>query len=149
MKNLIFLFLLIFCISCEEVLVPPEALQSKASQIEISTTFQLSNNLELFPKVELIDGSLWEVTIYYYIGNNLVKMDTISPVLTGEISAKKEISSDFDKLKFSFQLAPKKSQFYFGCANCRRYSKDFTILQKGENNVIEIHDLSSINLNLE
>ena len=149
MKNLIFLFSLIFCISCDEVLVPPEVPQTKASQGETLTTFQISNNLELSPKLDLIDGSLWEVVIYYYIGDNLVNMDSLSPVLTGKISAIKEISSDFDKLKFSFQLAPMKSQYYFGCANCRRYSENFTIIKKGENNVIEIHDLSSVNLNLE
>jgi len=149
MKNLIFLFSLIFCISCDEVLVPPEVPQTKASQGETLTTFQISNNLELSPKLDLIDGSLWEVVIYYYIGDNLVNMDSLSPVLTGKISAIKEISSDFDKLKFSFQLAPMKSQYYFGCANCRRYSENFTIIKKGENNVIEIHDLSSVILNLK
>lgn len=148
MKNLVFLFSLILFVSCDEVLVPPEVPQTKASKGEISTTFQVSNNLELSPPVELIDGSLWEVVVYYYIGDNLVKMDSISPVLTGEISAKKEISSDYEKLKFSFQFAPKKSQYYFGYANCRRYSENFTFLRKGENNVIEIHDLSSIDLSL-
>ena len=148
MKNLVFLFSLILFVSCDEVLVPPEVPQTKASKGEISTTFQISNNLELYPRVELIDGSLWEVAIYYYIGDNIVKVDSISPVLTGEISAKIEVSSNYEKLKFSFQFAPKKSQYYFGCANCRRYSENFTIFLKGENNVIEIHDLSSIDLSL-
>lgn len=98
--------------------------------------------------MEFIDGSLWEVIVYYYIGQNIVKIDSLSPILTGEISSKIEILSIYEKLKFSFQLAPKKSQYYFGCANCRRYSENFTLLEKNKNTVVEIHDLSTITLGL-
>lgn len=143
MKRSIYVLFLVFCISCDEALLPVES-----SSIESSTTFQISNNLKLYPPVEFIDGSLWEVIVYYYIGQNIVKIDSLSPILTGEISSKIEILSIYEKLKFSFQLAPKKSQYYFGCANCRRYSENFTLLEKNKNTVVEIHDLSTITLGL-
>lgn len=143
MKRSIYVLFLVFCISCDEALLPVES-----SSIESSTTFQISNNLKLYPPVEFIDGSLWEVIVYYYIGQNIVKIDSLSPILTGEISSKIEIPSIYEKLKFSFQLAPKKSQYYFGCANCRRYSENFTLLEKNKNTVVEIHDLSTITLGL-
>jgi hypothetical protein len=143
MKRLIYVLFMVFCISCDEALIPTES-----SSIELSTTFQISNNLKLYPPVEFIDGSLWEVVVYYYIGQDIVKVDSLSPVHTGEISSKIEIPSIYEKLKFSFQFAPKKSQYYFGCANCRRYSENFTFLEKNKNIIIEIHDLSSIILSL-
>ena len=139
----IFVFFLIFCVSCDEIILPTESLPT-----ESPTTFQISNNLKLYPPVEFIDGSLWEVMVYYYIGKDVVKVDSINPILTDEISAKIEIPSKYEKIKFSFQLAPKKSQYYFGVANCRRYSENFINLDKGKNVVVEINDLSSINLSL-
>ncbi|MCX6237613.1 MAG: hypothetical protein NTY07_08675 [Bacteroidia bacterium] len=143
MKKLIFVLFMILCVSCDEILVPIES-----ATTESPTTYQISNNLKLYPPVEFIDGSLWEVVVYYYIGKDIVKVDSISPVLTDKISSKIEIPSKYEKIKFSFQLAPKKSQYYSGAANCRRYSENFILLDKGKNVVIEIHDLSSINLSL-
>lgn len=143
MKKSVFALLIILCVSCDEILIPTESLPA-----ESPTTFQISNNLKLYPPVEFIDGSLWEVVVYYYIGKDIIKIDSISPVLADEISAKIEIPSKYEKMKFSFQLAPKKSQYYFGVANCRRYSENFVLLEKGKNVLIEIHDLSLINLSL-
>lgn len=143
MRKLVFFLFLIFCISCDDNLISTESLQT-----ETLTTYQISDNLKLYPPVEFIDGSLWEVMVYYFIDNNLVKIDSINPILTGEISSKITIPSNYEKMKFSFQLAPKKSQYYSGYANCRRYYGDFILLEKGENVVVEIHDLSSITLSL-
>jgi hypothetical protein len=144
MKTSILILLVLLCVGCEESLLPTE----KSLTIESSTTFQISNSLKLYPAVEYIDGSLWEVVVYYFIGSEIVNTDTINPVLTNEISAKLAISSNCEKIKFSFQLAPKKSQYYCGASNCRRYSANFIVLEKGKNNVIEIKDLSSIKLSL-
>jgi len=143
MKNSIFVLFMILCISCDEILIPTESIPA-----ESSTTYQISNNLKLYPPVEYIDGSLWEVVVYYYIGKDIVKVDSINPVLTDQISAKIEIPANYEKIKFSFQLAPKKSQYYSGFANCRRYSENFIFLVKDKNIIIEIHDLSSVDLNL-
>jgi hypothetical protein len=143
MKKLIFVIFMIFCISCDENLVPTESRLT-----ETPTTYQISNNLKLYPPEEFIDGSLWEVIIYYFIENEIVKVDSIEPVLTGEMSPKIKIASSYQKLKFSFQFAPRKSLYYLGCANCRRYSGNFTFIEKGKNIIIEIHDLSSITLSL-
>jgi hypothetical protein len=148
MKNLIFILFMIFCISCDENIIPTESLPTESLPTETLTTYQISNNLKLYPPVEFIDGSLWEVIIYYFIGNEIVKVDSINPILTGELSSKIKISSNYEKMKFSFQLAPKKSQYYFGMANCRRYSENFILIEKGKNIIIEIHDLSSITLSL-
>jgi hypothetical protein len=142
-KKITFVLFIIFCISCNENLVPTESRLT-----ETPTTYQISNNLNLYPPEEFIDGSLWEIIIYYFIGNEIVKIDSIEPVLTGEISSKIIIPSSYQKLKFSFQFAPKKSLYYLGCANCRRYSENFTLIEKGKNTIIEIHDLSSITLSL-
>jgi hypothetical protein len=141
MKCIIYLLILVFFISCDQALLPTES-----SSIESATTFQISNNLKLYPAVEYIDGSLWEVIVYYYIGQDLIKVDSLSPVLTGTISSKIAVPSTYEKFKYSFQLAPKKSQYYSGCANCRRYSENFTLFEKNNNTVVEIHDLSTITL---
>ena len=138
-----FVLLLIICISCDDNLISTESLQT-----ETLTTYQISDNLKLYPPVEFIDGSLWEVMVYYFIDDNVVKIDSINPILTGETSSKIKIPSNYQKMKFSFQLAPKKSQYYSGCANCRKYYGDFILLEKGKNVVVEIHDLSSITLSL-
>jgi hypothetical protein len=143
MKRIIYLLILVFFISCDQALLPTES-----SSIASSTTFQISNNLKLYPAVEYIDGSLWEVVVYFYIGQDIVKVDSLSPILTGELSSKIEVPSAYEKFKFSFQMAPKKSQYFFGCANCRRYSENFTLLEKNKNTVVEIHDLSTITLGL-
>jgi len=132
---------MIICISCDDNLISTESLQT-----ETFTTYQISDNLKLYPPVEFIDGSLWEVIVYYFIDDNIVKIDSINPILTGEVSLKIKIPSNYQKMKFSFQLAPKKSQYYFGVANCRRYYGNFIFLEKGKNVVVEIHDLSSITL---
>ena len=141
MKLIIYLLILVFFISCDQALLPTES-----SSIASSTTFQISNNLKLYPAVEYIDGSLWEVIVYYYIGQDIVKVDSLKPVLTGEISSKIAVPSTYEKFKYSFQLAPKKSQYYSGCANCRRYSENFTFFEKNNNTIVEIHDLSTITL---
>ena len=143
MKKLVFFLFVITCISCDDNLISTESLQT-----ETFATYQISDNLKLYPPVEFIDGSLWEVVVYYYIEDKIVKIDSINPILTGEISSKISIPSDYEKMKFSFQLAPKKSQYYSGCANCRRYSGNFILLERGKNVVIEINDLSSITLSL-
>lgn len=137
-------FVILF-ISCNEAILP---IESQSSPSVTPTTYQISDNLKLYPAVEYIDGSLWEVVVFYYVGKGIVKVDSISPVLTGGKSSKIEIPSNFEKMKFSFQLAPKKSQYYFGQANCRRYFQDFILLEKGKNTLIEINDMSSINLSL-
>lgn len=141
MKKLVFFLFMIICISCDDNLISTESLQT-----ETFTTYQISDNLKLYPPVEFIDGSLWEVIVYYFIDDNIVKIDSINPILTGEVSLKIKIPSNYQKMKFSFQLAPKKSQYYFGVANCRRYYGNFIFLEKGKNVVVEIHDLSSITL---
>lgn len=148
MKKSIFVLLMIFCISCDEILIPNESLQTKSPASEPVTTYQILNNLKLYPNVEFVDGSLWEVVVYYYIGENIVEVDSINPILTSEISEKIEVQSNYEKIKFSFKLAPMKSQYYFGIANCRRYSEKFILLEKGKNSITEIHDLSSISLSL-
>jgi len=143
MKRIIYLLILVFFISCDQALLPTES-----SSIDSSTTFQISNNLKLYPAVEYIDGSLWEVVVYFYIGQDIVKVDSLSPVLTGATSSKIAVPSTYEKFKYSFQLAPKKSQYYSGYANCRRYSENFTLLEKNNNTVVEVHDLSTITLGL-
>ena len=141
MKSLIYLLILVFFISCDQELLPTES-----SSVESATTYQISNNLKLYPAIEYIDGSLWEVIVYYYIGQDIVKVDSLSPVLTGTTSSKIAVPSTYEKFKYSFQLAPKKSQYYSGCANCRRYSENFTFFEKNNNTIVEIHDLSTITL---
>lgn len=141
MKKLVFFLFAIICISCDDNLISTESLQT-----ETLTTYQISDNLKLYPAVEFIDGSLWEVMVYYFIDDNVVKIDSINPILTGEVSLKIKIPSNYQKMKFSFQLAPKKSQYYSGVANCRRYYGNYILMEKGKNVVVEIHDLSSITL---
>jgi len=122
-------------------------LMSENSEKISDTTIQISNNLHLYPAEEFIDGSLWDVIVYYYVGTEMVKSDSIGDVLTGSISEKILIDSKFTKLKFSFQFAPKKSIYFFGVANCRRFSS-FINLEVNQNNAIEIHDLANISLSL-
>jgi len=105
--------------------------------------FQIEDNLKLYPPEEFIDGSLWEIEVYYYSGNTIVKTDNIEPILTGTFSPEIEVPENCDKIKFSFQIAPKKSKYYDGVANCRKYSKVYFQMKPNMVAVITIEDLES------
>jgi len=136
-KILISIVLLFVFSSCTKVIIN----ESIDYNTEL-TTFCIINNLKLYPSIEYIDGSLWEVIVYYYAGNALIDYQVADPILTGEQSKLINVPIGTDGIIYSFKFAPKKS-IYYNNINCRRYS-EFIKLIKGKNTKIEIHDLSKI-----
>lgn len=116
--------LLVILSSCE--LIHQDDVESPAVK---RTTLQIQNKITLFPKTEFIDGSLWEVEVNCFMRDTLVVYE-ISPVLTGTTSKELIIPNDCERVKVSWKFAPIKSQYYFGVANCRRYSDGLQTVTK-------------------
>jgi hypothetical protein len=130
MKSLSLILLVIFS-SC--LLIPSEEVKSPV--IKNTTTLQIQNKITLFPKIEYIDGSLWEVQINCFCGETLVVYE-ISPVLTGTTSPRHIIPDSCDKVNVSWKFAPIKSQYYSGVANCRRYLEGQQTVIKDSNTLL-------------
>lgn len=99
------------------------------------TTLQIQNKITLFPITEFIDGSLWEAQVYCFCGKNLIESE-IAPVPTGTTSLKINLPADCESVKVSWKFAPIKSKYYFGAANCRRYSTGQQKVKKESNTLL-------------
>src|SRR5665647_2496036 len=96
MKRLSLILLVIFS-SC--LLVPPD---EEKSPVNKNTTLQIQNKITLFPKIEYIDGSLWEVQLNCFCGDTLFVYE-IDPVLTGTISPKQIIPDSCERVNISWK----------------------------------------------
>ncbi len=130
MKKVLFLAFILPLLSCEK---------DKDSE-KAPTTYQIINNIERFDYDEYLNGTLWEIVVFGYGGDDIIRQDNIStPVLPdGGLSEKKEITSDITKIKVSFKLLPKESPFYDLPENNRKYVVAFKNIVKETNNVVVI-----------
>lgn len=128
-RNLLLILFVLFC-TCQ--LIPQEEIESAAVK---RTTMQIQNKVTLFPVTEYIDGSLWEVQVYCFNEKSVV-VNEIAPVPTGTTSVEFIIPDDCESVKVSWKFAPVKSQYYFGVANCRRYSGGKQTVKKNSNTLL-------------
>ncbi len=110
------------------------------------TTYQIINNTETSESsIEFLDGSLFEVVIFCYVGNDVARQDNLPAVSSGGGKSELiEVPDSFDKLKVSFKLLPKESPYYNLPANGRKYVVSFSFLQKGKSNQIIIDGLTMV-----
>jgi hypothetical protein len=146
MKRVLFIvltavFLLAF-IGCEK--------EDENKEIK-KTSYQVSNKSEQIttPLDEYFDGSLWEVVVYCYIGDDIVRQDNFERVVPGGKSEIKEVPDDFEKIKVSFKMAPKQSKFYDSSANARLYTVSYTLLSKGANTIAELDGQTMVSKTLK
>jgi hypothetical protein len=82
MKNLLIgIVLLLAFTSCTKVIIS-EPVEKKAEL----TTFTITDNMKLYPPTEFVDGSLWEIIVYYYNKDVIIGFQEIDPILTGDKS---------------------------------------------------------------
>jgi hypothetical protein len=108
---------------------------------EDKTTYQIVNNWEYSPSTldQYLNGTLWEVVVYCYVGSDIVRQDNIASVeYSGGKSEIIEVPSNFEKVKVSFKLLPEASPNYDMAENHRLYVVAYTLLSKGTNNLITI-----------
>lgn len=123
------IILLVILSSCQ--LAPLNEVESAVKH----TTLQIQNKVTLYPVTEYIDGSLWEVQLYCFSGKSLVVYE-IDPVPTGSTSLEFPLPDNCETVKVSWKFAPIKSQYYFGVANCRRYSEGQKTVTKNSNTLL-------------
>lgn len=131
MKRLSLIVLVILC-SCR--LIPQEEIESPVVK---NTTLQIHNKITLFPVTEFIDGSLWETEVYCFCGKTLEILE-IEPVPSGTTTLELLIPDNCEKVKVSWKFAPIKSLYYFGVANCRRYSDGYQAVTKYSNTLLVV-----------
>lgn len=109
---------------------------------EDPTTFQIVNDCKVTTtSTEYLDGSIYEVIVFHYSGEDIIKQDNIDDISSGGgKSAIIEAPAGSEKVKVSFQLLPPESPYYNLSANDRMYVVAYTVLEKGVNNIIRIND---------
>lgn len=102
-----------------------------------TTTYQIVNNSSFDTSQEYLDGSLYEVRVFEYIGDDIVKQDNISKIsYGGGISKEIEVENDVQKVKVSFRMVPPESTYYESFS--RVYVVAYSYLKEGENTIITI-----------
>lgn len=113
---------------------------SCSSDDESATTYDISNNLSISEStVPYLNGTMYEVVVYQYIDNNVVKQDNIKQVNSGGGKCQKmEVSNNVNFLQVSFKFLPKESPLYNDSYNQRRYVVVKTPIKKGTHHSIII-----------
>ena len=115
----------------------------KKDEVPAKTSYQIINNATRMniSTDQYLNGTLWEVVVYCYIGTDIVRQDNIVSVLPGGGKSNMiEVPLNYEKIKMSFRFLPPQSEFYDLSLNNRHYVVAFTVLGKGQNNVITITD---------
>jgi hypothetical protein len=115
------------------------------------TSYQVFNKTEksTYALDKYLDGSLWEVVVFCYIGDNIVRQDNFERIAPGEKSEIREVPDNFEKIKISFKPLPKQSQFYELSSNARSYTVSYTLLSKDNNTIAEISGKTMVSKTLK
>ena len=116
-----------------------------------NTTYEIINNTEHYESsMDYLDGTLWEVVVYHFIGDDVAKQENLDPIAYGGSSSGKiEIDNNIEKIKVSYKLLPRESQYYDLSANDRIYVVAYKYIKEGENNKIEIDGETMVNGSLK
>ena len=105
------------------------------------TTYQIYNNCtKEQTSVQYLDGSLYEVVIYEYLGNDVIRQVNIDKISSG--GGKSDIitaNEKTEKIKVSFRLLPKQSAYYNLSSNNRKYTVQYYFLEEGKLTIAEIN----------
>ena len=137
MKNVSLLMLLpLFLFGCskesEDALVTP-------------TTYQIFNNMaKNTSTMPYLDGSLYEVVVYCYVGVDIVRQDNYDAIAPGQKTTIKEVPPTYTKIKVSFKFLPPASDYYDMASNTRKYIVTYTLLEVEKNTISEINGNSMV-----
>jgi len=109
-------------------------------------TYQILNNSSKYQSsTQYLDGSIYEVVVFEYRGNDVVKEVNINKVSYGGGKSNKITAHEkTEKIKVSFKLLPKESPYYNLSSNYRKYTVQYYYLKKGENTIAEINDKTMV-----
>lgn len=107
---------------------------------EPETTYQILNNSSKITTIDpYLDGTMWEVVVFCYAGEDIVNQDNINEIgPDGSYSEKINVTPDVTKIKVSFKLIGPLSDYYDEDFNIRKYIVAFTVIQKGKNNLVTL-----------
>lgn len=109
------------------------------------TTYQVFNNSIKEPSsIEYLDNTLYEVVVYCYVGNDIVRQDNYDLIAPGAKSPIKEVPSTYTKIKVSFKYLPPASPYYDSSTNNRLYCVVYTLITPEINTISEINDESML-----
>jgi hypothetical protein len=121
------LLLLLFTVSCE---TDP-------------TTYQIVNNKSLTSSEvdPMIDGSLYEVVVFVYFGDDIVRQDNISFVEPGGgLSREMEVPEMYDRIRVSFTSTNYDPEKAYRAEGFRQFVARYDSLEIGKKNKIYIND---------
>lgn len=132
MKNILFLLILaaVVTLGCKKDEPEPAS----------PTTYQIVNDNEVNEStIEFLDGTLYEIVVFAYTGDDIARQDNVDPVgPSGSKSDIIEVPDTIEKIKISFKFLPKESPYYNLSSNNRKYVVSYTFLEKGKNNQVII-----------
>ena len=114
------------------------------------TTYQIINNVtKSTSTVQYMDGSVYEIIVFHYSGNDIIHQDEIKKVEAGGGKSEMIESPDqSEKIKVSFKFLPTESPYYDLSSNARKYVVAFTLLEKGKNNTVTLTDNTMVDESL-
>lgn len=118
---------------------------------EKTTTYQIVNNSSYAGSScdGYLDGSMYEVVVFQYIGNDIVKQDNISKIsYGGDMSDEIQVDNDIEKVKVSFMMLPRECAYYELPSNKRLYVVAYSYMKEGELTRITIDDNTMVSNSL-
>lgn len=107
----------------------------------VISTYQVFNNSSHYSSsVPYLDGSMYEVVVFCYAGNDVVREDNFTKIAVGEKTQMKEVTESITKIKVSFKFLPAASSVYSTAT--RQYVVAYTLIEPGKNVISEINDNS-------
>lgn len=117
----------------------------KKDEVTPPTTYQIFNNMtKSTSTMPYLDGSLYEVVVYCYLGADIVRQDNYDAIAPGQKTAIKEVLPTYTKMKVSFKFLPPASDYYNMASNTRKYIVTYTPLEVEKNTISEINDNSMV-----
>jgi hypothetical protein len=115
-------------------------LLTSCSLFQNPTTIEIINNNEkLQDSYQQLNGSLWEVVVFCFHGDDVVDEIHLEPIRAeGGTSGTVEVDQDIEKVKVSFKFLPDDSEIADLIDNDRLYVVTVTYLEKHEHNVITV-----------
>ena len=141
MKKTLFLFVLLFAlVSCD-----------RKGEDLTGTTYKIINNMTyLESTTEYLDATLWDIIVYYYVGETMTGQESIDPISPeGGESEVISVSDEIEKIKISFKFLPPESPYYHEEFNYRQYTTLFSYLRTGGHKDIVLTDNTQVKTTLK
>lgn len=104
------------------------------------TTLTVTNNTDFYDSGdEYLNGSLYEVIVFTYIGDNVSGQISIDDIAYGGGSIENiELPDKTEKVRLSFKMLPPESPFYDNYINFRRYTVSYYYIDVNKKNQVLI-----------